>query len=253
MARAAGGATPNAILAHAWPPDLDPARVPFRQRTITTLQRMRLWDDMTRIDSVTGHDIASFWLTGPVTVDDLTNTGNTAISWHHHEANELAATVAGHEWTRQVWRPDRRFTDLLPPVDATVYDIAMTGRHDHQRHLLRTCPALQQRLTQLAAEPPDEALIQYVSVNAGQSRQGTVVLLQRLKRLEPAISGSEAGRQRGVSQQRIHQLVAQIRHRIEQIQPPDGSRAWFPQLPEAIEVIRSPRHVRARISPTLAM
>ena len=29
------------ILAQPWPPDLDPARVPFRQRTITTLQRMR--------------------------------------------------------------------------------------------------------------------------------------------------------------------------------------------------------------------
>ena len=56
MARAGGGATPNAILAHAWPPDLDPARVPFRQRTITTLQRMRLWDDMTQIAGIRRRD-----------------------------------------------------------------------------------------------------------------------------------------------------------------------------------------------------
>jgi hypothetical protein len=241
-----------AILTQPWPPDLDPARVPFRQRTITTLQRMRLWDDMTRIDTVTGDDVAGFWLTGPVTVDDLTNTGNTAISWHHHQANELAATVAGQKWTRQVWRWDRRFTDLLPPVDATVYDIAMTGHHDHQRHLLRTFPALQQRLTQLAAEPPDEALIRYVSVNAGQSRQRTVVLLRRLELLAPAISGSEAGRQLGVSQQRIHQLVIQVRYRIDQIQPPGSDRAWFPQQPEAIEAIATPRQVRARVSRTLS-
>ena len=48
MARAAGGATPNTILDHAWPPDLDPARVPFRQRTITTLQRMRLLNPVDR-------------------------------------------------------------------------------------------------------------------------------------------------------------------------------------------------------------
>ena len=123
MARAADGATPNTILAHAWPPDLDPARVPFRQRTITTLQRMRLWDDMTQVDNITEEDVAGFWLTGPNTVDDLANTGNTAINWHYHEAMDLAAAVSREEWTRQVWRPDRRFKDLLPPTNATVHDI----------------------------------------------------------------------------------------------------------------------------------
>ena len=251
MAPAAGGATPNTILAHAWPPALDPARVPFRQRTITTLQRMRLWDDMTHIDNITEEDLAGFWLTGPATVADLVITGNAAINWHYHEAEDLAAAVSREEWTRQVWRPDQRYRDLLPPTNATVYEIATNGHHDHQRHLLRTLPALRQRLAQLAAESPDEALIRYVSVNTGQSRQRTVVLLQRLGLFAPAISGSEAGRQIGVSQQRIHQLVIQVRYRIEQIQPPDGARAWFPQKPEAIEVIRTPRHGRARISPTL--
>ena len=253
MARAGGGATPNAILAHAWPPDLDPARVPFRQRTITTLQRMRLWGDMTQIDNITEEDVAGFWLTGPATVGDLVITGNAAINWHHHEASDLAAALVGEEWTRQVWRPDRRFRDLLPPTDATVYDIATIGHHDHQRHLLGTLPALRQRLAQLAAEPSDEALIRYVSVNTGQSRKRTVVLLQQRGLFAPAITGSEAGRQLGVSQQRIHQLVTQVRYRIEQIQPPDGARAWFPQKPEAIDIIRAPARVRARVSPTLSM
>lgn len=253
MARASGGATRNTILAHPWPPDLDPARVPFRQRTITTLQRMRLWDDMTQIDNITEEDVASFWLTGSITVADLVTTGNAAINWHYHEAADLAAAVSQETWTRQVWRPDRRFRDLLPPTDATVYDIAANGHHDHQRHLLRALPDLRQRLAQLAAESPDEALIRYVSVNTGQSRQRTVVLLQRLGLFSPAITGTEAGRQLGVSQQRIHQLVAQVRHRIEQIQPPDGSRAWLPQQSEAIEVIRKPSHVTARIAPARAM
>ena len=253
MARAADGAPPNAILAHAWPPDLDPARVPFRKRTITTLRRMRLWDDMTQVDNITEEDVAGFWLTGPATVGDLVITGNAAINWHYHEAEDLAATVSQEKWTRQVWRPDRRFRDLLPPTDATVYDIAMAGHHDHQRHLLGTLPALRQRLAQLAAESSDEALIRYVSVNTGQSRRRTVVLLQRLGLFPPAITGIEAGRQLGVSQQRIHRLVAQVRHRIEQIQPPDGSRARLPHQPEAIDIIRTPARVRARISPTVAM
>ncbi len=45
-----------ALLDEPWPGDLDPSRVPFRQRTITVLKGMRLWDDMTRIDELTVDD-----------------------------------------------------------------------------------------------------------------------------------------------------------------------------------------------------
>ncbi len=72
-------------LAEAWPGDLGPARVPFRQRTITVLKGMRLWDDMTRIDDLTADDIAGYWVTGPVTVNDLITSGNAAIAWHHNQ------------------------------------------------------------------------------------------------------------------------------------------------------------------------
>ena len=237
------------ILDQPWPPDLDPSRVPFRQRTITTLQRMRLWDDMTQIDDITRDDVADFWVTGTVTVDDVITTGNGAINWHHHEAKSLAAAINREEWTRQVWRRDRRFADLLPPVDATVYDIATSGHHDHQRHLQRTLPALRERLTELAADPPDEALIRYVSANTGQSRHRTTALLQRLNLLKPAISGSEAGRQLGVSPQRIHQLVEQIRYRIDQVQPPGDAAAWFPQQPGAIDSILTTLRAKTRVPP----
>jgi hypothetical protein len=115
---------------------------------------MRLWDDMTQIDNITEKDVAGFWLTEPATATDVAITGNAAINWHYHEAEDLAVAVSQETWTRQVWRPDRRFRDLLPPTDATVYDIATNGHHDHQRHLLRALAAPRQRLAQLAAESP---------------------------------------------------------------------------------------------------
>ncbi len=93
------------ILAEPWPGDLDPARVLFRQRTITVLKGMGLWDDMTRIDERTVDDIAGY------------------------------------------------------------------------------------------------------------------------------------GPQLGVSPQRIYQLVGQIRHRIEQVQPPNGAAPWLPQDPTAVPTI----------------
>ncbi len=113
------------ILAEPWPGDLDPSRVPFRQRTITVLKGMRLWDDMTRIDELTVDDIAGYWVTGPVTVNDLITSGNEAIEWHHNQPARLQQ-VTTHDWARQVWRRDLRFDDLLPEVDATVHDIAIS-------------------------------------------------------------------------------------------------------------------------------
>jgi hypothetical protein len=221
------------ILAEPWPADLDPARVPFRRRTITVLKGMGLWDDMTRIDHLTVDDVAGYWVTDPVTVNDLITSGNEAIAWHHNQPARLKQAAADG-WTRQVWRRDLRFGDLLPGVDATVYDIAISGHHTHQRHLLKTLPKLQKRLDKFAKESRDEALIRYVSTNTGQSRQRTTRLLQSLGLLEPTITGSEAGRQLGVSPQRIYQLVGQIRHRIEQAQPPNGAAPWLPQDPTAV-------------------
>ena len=138
------------------------------------------------------------------------------------------------DWTRQVWRRDRRFGDLLPEVDATIRDIAISGHHTHQRHLLNTLPKVERRLDKFSRESRDEALLRYVSTNTGQSRQRTTRLLQSLGLLEPTITGSEAGRQLGVSPQRIYQLVGQIRHRIEQAQPPNGAAPWLPQDPTAV-------------------
>ena len=186
------------ILAEPWPGDLDPARVPFRQRTITVLKGMRLWDDMTRIDELTVDDIAGYWVTGPVTVNDLITSGNEAIEWHHNQPARLKQATT-NDWTRQVWRRDLRFRDLLPDVDATVHDIALSGHHTDQRYLLKTLPKLEKRLDKFAGESRDEALIRYVSTNTGQSRQRTTRLLQSLGLLEPNITGSEAGRQLGVS------------------------------------------------------
>ena len=216
------------ILDKPWPGDLDPSRVPFRQRTITVLKGMRLWDDMTRIDQLTVDDVAGYWVTGPVTANDLITSGNEAIAWHHNQPARLEQ-VTTDDWTRQMWSRDLRFRDLLPDVDATVRDIAISGHHSDQRHLVKTVPELEKRLDKFARESRDEALIRYVSANTGQSRRRTTRLLQSLGLLEPHITGSEAGRQLGVSPQRIYQLVGQIRHRIEQAQPPNGVPPWLPE------------------------
>jgi hypothetical protein len=54
-----------ALLTQAWPSDLDPHRVPYKRRTITTLQRMGAWNDPTRFAELTVDEVAGFWVTGP--------------------------------------------------------------------------------------------------------------------------------------------------------------------------------------------
>ncbi len=41
----------------------------------------------------------------------------------------VANKSVSDDWTRQVWRRDLRFGDLLTSVDVTVRDIAISGHH----------------------------------------------------------------------------------------------------------------------------
>ena len=226
-----------AVLTQPWPPDLHPSRVPFRKRTATMLQRAGLWDDMTQIDQLCTCDIAALDGIGPVTVNDLLSAGSAAIRWHHGNNRHLAAIGEREAWTRQMWHQDRRFEDLLPPVDATAFDILVDGRHDHQRWLRRTLPDLRERVAELSAEPAEAALIRYISINAGHNRKRTIALLHRIGLLHPVISINETATRLGVSRERIRQLVLRIRRVVHRIQPPGGAPAFLPQHPTAIERI----------------
>jgi hypothetical protein len=130
---------------------------------------MGLWGDMTRIDDLQVDDVAAFWVTGPVTINDIITSSDEAIAWHHNEASRLAEQGEGMDWARQVWRRDRRFRDLLPDTDTTIHDIAISGHHTDQRHLLKSLPKLQKRLDTLGVEGRDQAVIRYVSTNTGQA------------------------------------------------------------------------------------
>ena len=226
-----------AVLTQPWPPDLHPSRVPFQKRTATMLQRARIWDDMTQINQLCTSDVAALDGIGPVTVNDFITTSSKAIRWHESEARELAEIGEREAWTRQVWHRDRRFADLLPPVDATAFDILVDGRHDDQRRLCRTLPDLRERIVELSAEPAEAALIRYISVNAGHDRERTVALLQRIGLLHPVISINETASRLGVSRERIRQLVFRVRGVVYRIQPPYGAPALLPQHPEAIQRI----------------
>ena len=58
------------ILDAPWPPDLDPADVAFRTRTVTILERMGYFDDPTQFNTLTETEVLSWWNAGVGTVAD---------------------------------------------------------------------------------------------------------------------------------------------------------------------------------------
>ena len=77
------------ILDAEWPPDLDPADVPFRTRTVTIPCRVGFFDNPSLSDTLTEAMVLSRANAGPITVTDIGTTGNEAIRRHHGQVAQL--------------------------------------------------------------------------------------------------------------------------------------------------------------------
>jgi hypothetical protein len=236
----------SGILNEPWPPDLDPATVPFHQRTVTILRRLGFFEDPTLLDDVTEADVFGWWSTGVKTVADLRETGNAAIAAHHAGAPERKRQTEVHArmidglrqlaekaWTVQVWWRDPRFRGLVPREDVTVREICLHGSAEEQRHLWDNLANLEERMTQLAAMPIGEVVAGYVEAISSQHGVRLDVLLARtgLNGWDP-ISGREAAETLGVSYQRVQQICAQLRRNRDRARPPAG--IWMPQVDAAV-------------------
>ncbi len=97
----------------------------------------------------------------------MITSGNEAIEWHHNQPASLEQ-AATDDWTRQVWRRDLRFRDLLPEVDATVHDIAISAHHTDQRslgHGFKFTPVLGELLADLALDGKTELPYEFLRLD----------------------------------------------------------------------------------------
>jgi len=226
------------ILNEPWPPDLNPADVPFRKRTVTVLTRMGFFDDPTLFNTLTETEVLSWWNAGEKTVADIRLTGNAAIRRHHEEAAEHArlsadlATVAEEPWARHIWHRDPRFAAFVPKGDATVHDIVTTGSLSDKRVLWDNLDALRRAIDDQAARALGDAVAQYVQAISGQHGDRLEVLLARtgLNGQDP-ITGREAARRLNRSDARIQQIRDSLLRHRDRARPPEG--VWMPQVVEA--------------------
>jgi len=226
------------ILDAPWPPDLDPADVPFRTRSVAVLTRRGYFDDPSLFSTLTEGEVLGWWNAGVVTVADIRTTGNAAIRCHHEQAAQLGqlrvdmAVVAGRPWARHIWQRDPRFAEFLPKGDSTVYDIATSGSLDDRWLLWANLGGLGGAIEAQAALTLREAVAQYVEAISGQQGLRLEVLLARtgLNGQDP-ITGAEAAQRLGVSDQRASQIVQRLWYHRDRCRPPDG--IWMPQVAKA--------------------
>jgi hypothetical protein len=247
----------SGILNEPWPPDLDPATVPFRKRTVTILRRLGFFDDPALLNEVTEADVLGWWYAGVKTVADLRDTGNAAIVWYHATAGERQQQaeaedrrrkveavelrrmgdglrqVAGEPWAAQVWWHDPRFRDLLQRGNGTVRDICLNGTSEERRELWDSLTDLEARVKRLAALPLAEVVAGYVEAISDQHGIRLEVLLAYtgFNGRDP-IGGREAAEILGVSRQRVQQISAQLQRNRDRAKPPDG--IWMPQVDAAM-------------------
>ena len=226
------------ILNEPWPPDVDPADVPFRKRSATVLRRMGYFDDPSLFTTLTESEVLSLTNAGPRTVADIRITGNEAIRRHNEQVAQLPhlqtdmAVVAAEPWARHVWHRDPRFAEFLPKADATVYDIATSGSLDLQRFLWDHLDGLRAAIGTQGARTVGDAVAEYIEAISAQHGDRLEALLAQtgLGGQDP-ITNREMARRLGVSDQRASQIVRRLWYHRDRCRPPAG--VWMPQVVEA--------------------
>ena len=215
----------DTLLNAAWPDDLDPATVPFRQRSVTILRRMGDFDDWALFNTLTEDEVLSWTTAGVGTVADIRTTGNAAIVNYH------GVSQAGEPWVRHVWDRDPRFSEYLPKGGGTVYGVVTSGTDDDRMFLWDNLEALREAVAAQAALTLPDAVSEYVEAISGQHGERLAMLLAvtGLNGQDP-ISALEGSRRIGRAPTRAGQLRRRLFVLRDQARPPAG--AWMPQVDE---------------------
>jgi len=209
-----------------WPPDLDPATVPFRKRSVTVLRWAGYYDDPSLFNTLTEAQVLSWTTAGVGTVADIRTTGNAAIVNYH------GASQAGEPWARHIWDRDPRFSEYLPKGGGTVYGVVTSGTDDDRGFLWDNLEALREAVAVQAALTLPEAVSDYVEAISGQhgERLDMLLAVTGLNGLDP-ISALEGSRRIGRDPSRAGQLRRRLFVLRDQARPPAG--IWMPQVGEA--------------------
>lgn len=162
------------------------------------MERAGLFDTPTAIDDLTEDDVLGWENAGVLTLQDFIDAGNAGIAFYHGPARELAP-VADEPWAHKVSRRDPRFKNLLPKTHQTVAQIARKGHQDHQRVLLANLEATRQRVDEIAAQDPEEALREWLGLITGQAGRRLDIVMARLGYTDEQILLREAAAELGVS------------------------------------------------------
>lgn len=237
------------VLAGLWPRSLDPAALPWSNRTRNCLKNSGLLTDTSRLSTVTYGELLSIKAMGVRSVLDFACVGEVAI--HAGERTALTSFEAGNgyaavlleaidaPWSTQVSHQDPRFADLLPSGNQTVFERLDRVTLEPQDpplaeiELAREIVSVKARLSELAGPTLEAALSGFVERTTRLRGRKLQALVRRLGcGGEPPATLEEAASRIGLTRERLRQIQKRFTDQLP------NHPIFMPQLDAAIAMVR---------------
>lgn len=237
------------VLADPWPRSLDPAALPWPNRTRNCLKNSGLLTDTPRLSIVTYGELLSIRAMGVTSVLEFACVAEVAI--HAGEQTVLTSFETGSDyaevlleaidapWSTQVSHQDPRFADLLPARDRTVFErldqITVEPQDPPLAEiaLAREIVKVKARLSELAGPTLEAALSGFVECSTRLRGRKLQALVSRLGcGGEPPATLEEAASLIGVTRERLRQIQKRFTDHLPH------HPIFMPQLDTAIALVR---------------
>jgi len=251
-------------IAVRWPLGLDPLDVPWANRTKNCLRNEGLLEDtdaLTRIsiqelswiDNLGVRSILDFAVTGEAAamqMEMLLPTDNKDDQGKLESQMKYLISAAQQPWAEQIGSSDPRFSDVFPQglgsLSSRIESAVEAVDAKAIAQLANYLPAIENRITELAALPLEDSLAELFKILAPRQISRMEALMKRLGWSgEPPITLEACGEMLNVTRERVRQIQAKIILRL-----PNGP-IFLPQLDKAIRVIEKAAPLPASAAPNL--
>jgi hypothetical protein len=224
------------VLDNSWRSNLSPTQAPWPVRVFNALTRADLLD-ASRLSQTTYGELFAIPAMGVKSVLDLAVIAESLAGPPARVLDEAVrlelTTAAEEEWAERVRADDPRFRDVAPPFPgplARLFDEAVTNPEGQRAEVIASSlPHIRARVTEVAAEPIDQALGRMLKSFGAPERHIDMVVA----RLGWSGSGPQTLQQvadtYGITRERIRQVTSRWVPRLEQ--------TYLPQLEKAVQVL----------------
>ena len=251
-------------IAISWHPGLDPLDVPWANRTKNCLRNEGLLDDTDALSRISIQELSWIPNLGVRSILDFAVTGEAALMQmemsvptdNEDDQGKLESQMkcliaaAQQPWADQVRGGDPRFSDVFPQglgsLSSRIESAVEAADAKAIAQLAYYLPAIENRITELAALPLEDSLAELFKILAPRQISRMEALMNRFGWSgKPPITLEACGEKLNVTRERVRQIQAKIMLRLS------NDPIFLPQLDRAIRIFEKAAPLPASAAPNL--